>query len=252
MTTDPATHKPTKGRSPSYPAIPLGQAIDRARILYSKERTHAAPYSVITGHWGYKTPTSGVASVNYAALKKFGLLIEEGSGLDRRAKLSQLALDILMHPEPGPAIRHAALTPPIHRELWDEYGSELPSDGALRYEFVGRRRFTETGFEEFIRQYKATIAFAGLQSSTIREEDAPSDEDDEDDDPVFDAVLGTVAKKGKREAPLNGTRNIPVPIMGGSFISVEGQFPVSGASWAQFMAVLEAMKPGLVTEDEEA
>jgi transposase-like protein len=51
------------------------------------------------------------------------------------------------------------------------------------------------------------------------------------------------------------TLSIPVPIIGGEAVIVEGQFPITEAAWAQFMAVLNAMKPGLVqqpaTDDSE-
>ena len=43
---------------------------------------------------------------------------------------------------------------------------------------------------------------------------------------------------------------IPVPIIGGKPVTVEGEFPISEAAWTQFMAVLNAMKPGLVRDSE--
>jgi hypothetical protein len=39
---------------------------------------------------------------------------------------------------------------------------------------------------------------------------------------------------------------IPVPIVGGKSVTIEGEFPISEAAWSQFLAVLNAMKPGLV------
>ena len=39
---------------------------------------------------------------------------------------------------------------------------------------------------------------------------------------------------------------IPVPIVGGKSVTIEGEFPISEAAWGQFLAVLNAMKPGLV------
>ena len=44
---------------------------------------------------------------------------------------------------------------------------------------------------------------------------------------------------------------IPVPIIGGSPVMVEGEFPISEAAWSQFIAVLEAMKPGLVKPEDQ-
>lgn len=39
-----------------------------------------------------------------------------------------------------------------------------------------------------------------------------------------------------------------IPLMGGAAVVVEGEFPISEQEWAQFLAVLNAMKPGLVGE----
>lgn len=55
----------------------------------------------------------------------------------------------------------------------------------------------------------------------------------------------------RRRGGMSGaTRTIPVPVVGGSPVTVAGQFPFTEAAWTQFMAVLQAMKPGLVTDEE--
>ncbi len=69
-----------KGRSPSYPGTSLEVAVRRAQVLYDEERQHAVPMATVTSHWGFRSPSTGPASVAYAALKKFGLLEEEGHG----------------------------------------------------------------------------------------------------------------------------------------------------------------------------
>jgi hypothetical protein len=38
-----------------------------------------------------------------------------------------------------------------------------------------------------------------------------------------------------------------IPLPGGRHLLIEGDFPVSEAQWDQFIAVLDAMKPGLVS-----
>ena len=45
------------------------------------------------------------------------------------------------------------------------------------------------------------------------------------------------------------TLTIPVPVIGGSPVTVVGEFPITEAAWSQFMAVLAAMKPGLVASE---
>lgn len=43
--------------------------------------------------------------------------------------------------------------------------------------------------------------------------------------------------------------DLTIPVAGSEPIFIKGTFPISAADWAQMMAVLEAMKPGLVVDD---
>ncbi len=254
---DAPAHKRTKGRSPSYPGISLKAAVERAQVVLSREGRHAAPIGAITSHWGYKAHTTGPASVTYAALLKFGLLRAEGSGDERLAKLTDLAVEILMHPDPSTALQRAALLPPIHAEMWNEFGNDLPSDENLRYRLVAQRGFTETGFRDFIREYRETVAFARLTSSTL-----PLQGDEVGEDAVDEPIGHENRPVDTREAAAHaafaaygGSVNvlsIPIPVVGGPPITVQGAFPISETAWANFMAVLAAMKPGLVARPAEA
>lgn len=234
--------RPPKGRSPSYPGIPLSTAVQRARVLKENAGRHQVPMANITGYWGYKTPYTGPASVTYAALKKYGLLDEEGSGDARMGKLSDLGWDILMNPDPMPSIQKAALLPAIHREIWELYGDDLPPEDAMRFEFVGKRGFTDSGFTDFLRVYRETIAFAQLSSAGNLPEEP---------DPPKKAGAHESRREQQRRGggvSQDGILTIPVPVIGGAPIVIEGEFPVSEAAWSQFIAVLQAMKPGLVAE----
>jgi hypothetical protein len=170
----PEERRKRKGRSPSYPGITLGDAIEKAAILYEKEGRHPAHMDDITGHWGYK-PRTGPGLVSIAALRKFGLLEEvEGRG----ARLTEFALSILLHEEGSPErrqwIREAALLPQVHQELWKQFEGRLPSDQNLRRTLVLQRGFTDSGAHQFIRQFKSTIAFAGLDEPDKMPEAQPS------------------------------------------------------------------------------
>lgn len=244
-----------KGRSPSYPAIDLQAAIKRAETLYAHEKMHPAPIGAIVSHWGYSSHKSGIASVQYASLKKFGLLEEEGSGDNRLGKLTPLAYSILHNPEAADrdaAIKQAALMPGIHRELWNQYGIDLPSDANLRYRLVTERGFTEAGAEDFVKQYKATLSFAmttqdedAEASDATRESDGGEAEEPGSSDPgVSDGVLTRPVQS--RLAPRPRTRTHAIPLIGGKQILLEGDFPLSEEAWAGFLTVLDAFKPGLV------
>lgn len=253
MTDTPAPARRLTGRSPSFPAINLETAVRRARELYDKERQHPTAVETIVRHWGYKS-MSGPANLTLAALKKFGLLTDEGRGTDRRGRLTHLAVDIVANPDAAArasAIKQAALAPAIHRELWDKYQNTPPSDANLRWDLVRQRGFTERGAEDFIREYKHTVTFAQLDASDHASGMASHDHDDEDvvvvdEQPIsshnFNRVVG---------AQTSATR-FPIPIFNGKTVVIEGEFPLSEEDWTQFMTVLGVMKPALVVRRTEA
>lgn len=252
---DVESHKSKRGRSPSYPGIDLEAAIARAQTLYDRERRNASPMSAITAHWGYGSPTTGPAAVTYAALKKFGLLEESGKGQARMGKLTDLALDIILNPDAAArlaAIQTAALSPPIHAELWAKHKEDgLPSDGALRYELVRNRGFTENGASEFIREFRDTIAFAQLASAgTVGRE---TDEVEDDETPPPDPRQQRQQRR-RREPKMteSDVLTYAVPVAAGTDVTIEGHFPLTEAEWTQFLAVLNAMKPGLVGKRQQA
>jgi hypothetical protein len=196
--------KKQEGRSPSYPGIPLGEAITRARTIYERDGRNSAPVTAILGHWGYKDG-SGPGTIALAALKKFGLLTDEGVGPKRTAKLTELALRIVLDtredsPERAAFIREAALKPSIHAELWRECDGKVPSDGTLRHKLVLDRKFTQRGADEFIQQFRSTIAFSGLnESDSISDEDGEKDADQ-------NAGGSKTPSKPKERKPMAGVR----------------------------------------------
>lgn len=159
--------KKARTRSPAYPYLDLRAALEKAGTLWRAEGRHAVAVSLAMQHWGYKAESStGYSCV--AALKKFGLVDEEGVGDSRQVKLSRLALTVLLDedrasPERNAALQTAALSPRIHAELWEKYGAELPSDSSLRRFLIIEKNFNEAAVDEFLEEYKTTVAFAGLK-----------------------------------------------------------------------------------------
>jgi len=238
-----------KRRSPSYPAISLEQAIHRARELYERERQHPTPVETVAHHWGYKS-LNGPAAVSLAALKKFGLLEDEGNGDARRARISDLAVDVLAHPDETQrrrAVRSAALEPAIHQELWERYGSSLPSDANLHWELTRDRGFSETGAAEFIKEYKATVGFAQLeQHAELPTQEPAAAATTTGTSAVAAASAQPDSPVGTLPAASERRRSFLIPLISGGTVAVEGDFPLTDQDWIQFMAVLTAMRPGLV------
>lgn len=152
-------------RSPAYPAIDLKSAIERARQFYSAEKRAAANVRVAAEHWGYKFSSSGGKQV-IAALLAFGLMEDEGSGEQRKVRLTDLALRIILDDRPDSkdrddAISRAAMLPKIHQEILTKWPT-LPSDANLRHYLVLDRKFNENVVSDFIRELRNTILFAKI------------------------------------------------------------------------------------------
>ncbi len=167
-----ADSRKARTRSPAYPSIDLRTAVERAGVLWREEGRHPTAVNVAMTHWGYKAESStGFQTV--AALKKFNLVESEGgTGEDRLIKLSPIALTILQEDDAPPAerqaaLRVAALGPRIHAELWDRFGTELPSSPSLRRFLVMEKAFNESVVDHLIEEYRATMAFARLGTPSV-------------------------------------------------------------------------------------
>jgi hypothetical protein len=200
-------------------------------------------------------------------LKKYGLINDEGSKDERRVQVSDLAVRILEHPDVDKreaAIREAALKPTIHREMWDLYADDLPSDSNLLWTLTRDRGFTQNGAREFLKEYRETLDFSDLALHMEAPTMAVGHEEAGNDSPLLDnAKLGlqALAERVSQYSPgdIVGT-SIPatsklqvytVPVGVGANVVVQGEFPMSEGEWSQFLAVLTAMKPALVSAEED-
>ena len=253
MTEVQSSERRPRKRSPSYPAINLEQAIARAADIWRVEHDYAAPLATVFTLWGYKS-TTGNANLVVAALRNFGLIQYEGSGDARKVQVTPFAIEILDHPQQAhrkEAIKRAALSPAIHRELWERFGSKLPSDDSLRWELERERDFSHNGATEFIREYRQTLAFAGL---TEGDKVGPQESDEvhkEEEVREIPPILDTQPRR-KRMTPPSGTRVYAVPVRAGTDVEVEGPFPLTEDEWTQFMLILNAMKGSLVSDESRS
>lgn len=227
-----------RDRSPSYPAIGLEEALARARRLYDQERRNAAPVDTILKHWGYSAG-SGAGLRVLAALEKFGLTVDEGSGPNRKARLTEDAYDILIDERPDSEnrqrlIRQAALNPTVHADLWEQYKTQLPSQDTLKYE-LRKKGFTERALSELIDRYEATIAFARLDANATLPED------------IGDRTEYAPPGEGTRH-PQSKRQQFQVPVSSSRVVILDTPFPLAETEWKQLMRVLEAMQPAIAPE----
>lgn len=172
MASTPAPPAPARKRtrSPAYPFINLETALERAKQFHDNEQRNAANVTVAATHWGFAEGSS-YAAQTIASLIYFGLMQDEGTGDRRTVQLTQTALRILLDNRPdsqerAQLIKQAALTPKIHKQLWDKGWTAL-SDANLRHRllFEWETPFNENAIDGFIAEYKSTIAFAKLVES---------------------------------------------------------------------------------------
>lgn len=142
-------------RSPNYPAINLSEAIDCARRIFAQEHFHKASDETIAQDLGY-TGLNGRSIGIISALKKYGLLVQEGDGF----RISEDAQAILefepSNKERRDAIYKAAFMPNLFHDLYEEFGDTLPSEGNLR-QFLIKRKFHPEKANDVVQIYRDTL-----------------------------------------------------------------------------------------------
>jgi hypothetical protein len=257
--------KRPRHRSPSYPAIALEEALTRARQMETMAGRHPAPVAEIARAWGYGPKSSG-GRLALAALKKFGLMDDLGSGDARQGQLTDLSRHLLYYSTDRDSdlfrktAQQAALTPKIHQELWERYGPDLPDDPLMRHYLVFDRAFSTAAADELLREFRSTLAYAGMTgpNATVSPNGQDSDEDTIEDpeegltpptveiqDPALDPHEDPKPLKQRAE------RTVQVTYSPTEWALLQGRFPMSEDDWDAMIAVLQAMKRGLVTSGSE-
>jgi hypothetical protein len=197
-------------RSPAYPGVSLPKAIEYAQAFYAKEHKHAAAPAIAARAMGFTDHKSGAAGTALAALKKFGLLLEDEKG---QVHLSPWALDIILAPSEDhaarlKAIREAALAPVVYRELWEKWNGRLPSDQNIGYYLERERSFNPNVIRSFIKDFRATVEFAGLNSGATGE----SSGEHEQDETGEDGAGGNQGRRQRRRAMQAGMKEATLPL----------------------------------------
>ena len=159
-----------KTRSPNYPVYKLESALGKIQTLHNAYKRHPMPIGPVLERLGF-TANSSSAAQAIAALRAYGLVDVQGNGDGRKVAVTEDAAKILAnHPDRPALLRKVALSPKLHHELFTKWsGSEgLPHDDAIKHYLVFDRpdgKFNDDSVETFIRQFRATLAFAKVDSS---------------------------------------------------------------------------------------
>jgi hypothetical protein len=155
----------------------LRLAVAKIDALYKADGLAPAPKGAALRHMGYEKLHSEAARA-LSALKSYGLIEETVD----RVKLTQRAIDIVAREEADirrqAAIREAALGPAIYRELVEHYKPKLPSETSLKADLIAIRKFNPSAVDDFVRDLKDTLDFAGLSDLEVlnsQQEPKPDD-----------------------------------------------------------------------------
>jgi hypothetical protein len=149
----------TYRRSPRYPAVSLQVAVNGAHLLGTKDTKTAVPGEVLAKALGYKSH-SGPARTLIGALRQYGLLEKQGSGMRLSASARLIISSYEGSEEHATAIWEAALAPHLFRELHATHRGA--PEGEIKSYLTLRRGFTELGAALAVSAYQDTLSFAKL------------------------------------------------------------------------------------------
>ena len=150
-------------RSPSFPFISLERALNRARAMQEHHKAFATARSALAQTWG-QTFTSSSFLQTTSALKAFGLITDEVTGGDRRFKLTDLALRILLEAREElrtAAVTEAATKPPLLKEFRIRWSTGRPSDEHCISELQLDHGFNRNTAVNFLKVFDETFRFLG-------------------------------------------------------------------------------------------
>lgn len=215
-----------KVRSPNYPNLSLGPALDAIRAAYTKDHRNKMSRAVLANHMGY-TSLNGRALGKIGAVRAYGLI--EGSGDE--LKISDDAVTALMAPvgskERTEALARLANKPQLFQELRKDFPTTMPSMENLKFALI-KRQFTPDAAEKAAKSYLATMNLvAGIPDAY----NPPEDEDDLEAD-MQETVSETVTRRSPAVraadlAPLPDDQPLVV-VMNGERLNIKASVDLEG------------------------
>lgn len=157
-----ADDKGKRDRSPAFPQVPLGEAVERLVAFEEYFGRHPAPLDKVGTAWNLKQYGDILAALRY-----FGLVEYAGAPAARQVIITDDGRNLLRAQQDSTKraiLRRAALRPKEIAKFWAIWGHDRPPNPVCLDELILRNGFSERGAPLFVRSYDATIAFAGLAS----------------------------------------------------------------------------------------
>lgn len=248
----------TKRRSPNYPRIDLGKAVERTRQLYrAVERGEFTSVDAAKA-WGYSRP-NGLSQKIFGALKQYGL-VEQRKGQNGTITPRGVTVSLrdATSAEYVQALAEAATEPPLFAELLAEGRADSARDALLQH-LVVNRDFTTDGASRFIDVFQATKPFAAqsAEDEQVAEgdhadggeaDDGPAPERGARDDSGEPASNQGGARMADEAPRANDATRVPLRLSGGYVAVVELPTAMTEQAWAHMLQYLEVMKPAYIND----
>lgn len=230
-----------KQRSPNFPGVDLVEAIKLTQKLYDRERRAPFPVESAAKAWEYKGP-SGPVRVRIGALRQYGLIAREG----KDSKLTDRALTLTLrnsaNREHRDALRAAALTPDLFRELQETRADA--SDESLRHHLIVDKGFTPEGAERCIKAFRGTTNAAGLTGyDTISGLNGDENPDEDEEKSMITEAPHQRTVGPIRSELAQGSIAIPIPLDAERMATVTVPIDMGEADWIRLDRILLAYKP---------
>jgi hypothetical protein len=233
-------------RSPGYPFLGLEEAIQRAMILWDKDKNNSIPIEVVYKHLGYGF-IGGYGGRVIAAMKHFDLISEEKDGI----KLTSNAVDLALHQPTDEKyteiIKELALKPVIYNKLFNEYKSNLPSDATLKIKLIKDYEFNPDKVDGFLSDFKKTIEFANLHEVETPDQEKTTNVEQKMNLQTRGTLKATMPSPNSSATASSEREIAHYPIGQGlkARILVSGASPVTGDTIKKLIGLLELNKDDL-------
>lgn len=144
----------TKGRSPNYPSMDLGESIEAIKKVYAIERRARFPRTALATHLGY-TSLNGRALAKIGAIRAYGLL----DGREDSLTVSPTAMALIDAPKDSEdyleALHIAFNSPPLFARIAAEH-EETPSPQSLRW-WLAKQGYMGDAADKALKVYLASL-----------------------------------------------------------------------------------------------
>ena len=258
--TKPLPKSKQRGRSPNYPSVDLEKALVMVQAILDLGKGHPVGIANVHQKWGY-TPHGSVGNQAVAALKAYGLITIEGQGKSRKLVATDAATRIVGNaPHRAGLLKQAAISPPIHRELWEMYSDKgLPDDSVIATYLQWERpegTFHAKSVGGVVARFRSTIEFSGLETDGIIEtEDEAPDSVGESSSIVESQPNNVQQPMGQPmqsaahqlQPPMPSRADmLALPIIDGSAVRVVNIPKMSQAAFDFLMSQLKVYRPAIV------